>query len=160
MKRLYGLQTDKENVILSINEDKAKLTIETADTVKVRELDLQSDVKSDKSVSLEKIKTMGFSSNYDGGNESEVYEENGMIGIKTESMNSNIVQSIDEMSKKLNDLDDKINLKVDTKEFWDFIDYFLEKQQTKVKLNLGGKDYQSIVDAFKRRDEDPVRELD
>lgn len=34
-----------------------------------------------------------------------------------------------------------------------------EKQQTKVNLNLGSKDYQLIVDAFKQRDEDPVRQL-
>ena len=39
-------------------------------------------------------------------------------------------------------------------------DFKSEKQQTKINLNLGSEDYQLIVDAFKRRDEDPVRQLD
>jgi len=34
-----------------------------------------------------------------------------------------------------------------------------EKQQTEVNLSLGSKDYQLIVDALKRRDKDPVRQL-
>lgn len=38
-------------------------------------------------------------------------------------------------------------------------DFKSEKQQTKVNLSLGSKDYQLIVDAFKRRDEDLLREL-
>lgn len=38
-------------------------------------------------------------------------------------------------------------------------DFNQGKQQTKVNLSLGSKDYQLIVDALKRRDEDPVRQL-
>ena len=38
-------------------------------------------------------------------------------------------------------------------------DFKSEKQQTKVNLSLGSKDYQLIVDALKRRDDDPVRGL-
>lgn len=38
-------------------------------------------------------------------------------------------------------------------------DFNQGKQQTKVNLSLGSKDYQLIVDALKRRDEDPVRGL-
>lgn len=38
-------------------------------------------------------------------------------------------------------------------------DFKSEKQQTKVNLSLGSKDYQLIVDALKRRDDDPIRGL-
>lgn len=38
-------------------------------------------------------------------------------------------------------------------------DFNQEKQETKVNLSLGGKDYQLIVDALKRRDDDPIRQL-
>lgn len=38
-------------------------------------------------------------------------------------------------------------------------DFKSEKQQTKVNLNLGSKDFQLFIDELRRRDEDPLREL-
>ena len=165
MKRLYGLQTDKENVTLSINEDKAMLTIQTADAIKVRELDLQSDVKSDKSASLEEIKPIKIDAsgitvgNIDGNGEGE--------NIIIDALQTNILAGkLDYLETKLKEKDEEIsklkyltNTKVSSKEFWNFVKYYSEKQQTKVNLNLGSKDYQLIVDALKRRDEDPLKEL-
>ena len=73
---------------------------------------------------------------------------------------------LDYLETKLKEKDEEIsklkyltNTKVSSKEFWNFVKYYSEKQQTKVNLNLGSKDYQLIVDALKRRDEDPLKEL-
>ena len=63
MKRLYGLQTEKENVTLSVNEDKAMLTIQTADAIEFRELKLQSNIKSGEPLSLGKVELVNIDAN-------------------------------------------------------------------------------------------------
>lgn len=63
MKRLYGLQTEEENVTLSVNEDKAMLTIQTADAIKYRELKLQSNIKLGEPLSLGKVELVNIDAN-------------------------------------------------------------------------------------------------
>ena len=98
MKKLYGLQTDKENVTLSVNEDKAMLTIQTADAIKVRELELQSNIKLGEPLSFEKVELVNIDANKitAGGTELEIKDKWANIdskveitedGIKTSSAN-------------------------------------------------------------------------
>ena len=98
MKKLYGLQTEEENVTLSVNEDKAMLTIQTADAIKIRELKLQSNIKSGEPLSLGKVELVNIDANKitAGGTELEIKDKWANIdskvkitedGIKTSSAN-------------------------------------------------------------------------
>lgn len=142
MNRIYGLKNDKENISLIIGDDKAMLIIQTAESYKVRDLNLELDVESDKSVSLEEIKPINISANditggniaqfvRDSGNvkntnqektdKSKVYLENGKVGTKVDPMLLDIFRAIDELSSKLDALDSKVNLKADYKELEELI---------------------------------------
>jgi len=142
MNRIYGLKNDKENISLIIGDDKAMLIIQTAESYKVRDLNLEFDVESDKSVSLEEIKPINISANditggniaqfvRDSGNvkntnqektdKSKVYLENGKVGTKVDPMLLDIFRAIDELSSKLDALDSKVNLKADYKELEELI---------------------------------------
>lgn len=55
MKKIYGLQNDKEIISLIIADDKPLLIIQTAESFKVRELKLQYDNED-----LEEITTVKF----------------------------------------------------------------------------------------------------
>lgn len=142
MNRIYGLKNDKENISLIIGDDKAMLIIQTAESLKARELNLEFDVESDKSVSLEEIKPIKISANEitggnvaqfvrDSGNvkntnqektdKSKVYLENGKVGTKVDPTLLDIFRAIDELSSKLDALDSKVNLKADSKELEELI---------------------------------------
>ena len=86
MKKLYGLQTDKENVTLSVNEDKAMLTIQTADAIKVRKLELQSNFKSGEPLSFEKAEIVNIDTNKitAGGTALEIKDKWANIDSKVE----------------------------------------------------------------------------
>lgn len=142
MNRIYGLENDKENISLIVGDDKAMLIIKTAESLKARELNLEFDVESDKSVSLEEIKPIKISANEitggnvvqfvrDSGNvkntnqektdKSKVYLENGKVCTKVDPMLLDIFRAIDELSSKLDALDSKVNLKADSKELEELI---------------------------------------
>ena len=86
MKRLYGLQTEKENVTLSVNEDKAMLTIQTADAIEFRELKLQSNIKSGEPLSLGKVELVNIDANKitAGGTKLEIKDKWANIDSKVE----------------------------------------------------------------------------
>ena len=86
MKKLYGLQTEEENVTLSVNEDKAMLTIQTADAIKIRELKLQSNIKSGEPLSLGKVELVNIDANKitAGGTELEIKDKWANIDSKVE----------------------------------------------------------------------------
>ena len=127
MKRLYGLRNDKENISLIIGDDKAMLIIQTAESFKARELNLEIDLENESKISADKVKTMGFSSNYDGGNESEVYEENGMIGVKAN--NENQPEPVQRALNRVKELKYITDVRID-EEFETTIDGFPENRLT------------------------------
>lgn len=61
MKRLYGLRNDKENISLIIGDDKAMLIIQTAESFKARELNLELDWENKKEISADKVKPINIS---------------------------------------------------------------------------------------------------
>ena len=87
MKKLYGLQTEEENVTLSVNEDKAMLTIQTADAIKIRELKLQSNIKSGEPLSLGKVELVNIDANKitAGGTELEIKDKWAKIDSKVKN---------------------------------------------------------------------------
>ncbi|MGH2016736.1 hypothetical protein [Aerococcus urinaeequi] len=73
MKKIYGLQNDKEKISLIIVDDKPLLIIQTAESFKVSELNLQYDKEDLEEITTVRFKPMGFSSNYDGA---KIYSAN------------------------------------------------------------------------------------
>ena len=61
MKKIYGLQNDKENISLIIGDDKAMLIIQTAESFKVRELKLQYDNEDLEEIFAVKFKPINIS---------------------------------------------------------------------------------------------------
>ncbi len=161
MKKIYGLRNDKENTSLIIADDKATLIIQTAEGYKVRELNLEFDLENGNEISADKVKPINISANkitggtIDGNNIVIDALQTNILAGKLDCLETKLKEKDEEISK----LKDLTNTKASSKEFWNFVKYYSEKQQTKVNLNLGSKDFQLIVDAFKRRDEDPLNEL-
>lgn len=75
MQRIYGLQTDKENINLIVNGDKALITMQTAENFEARELKLQFDNEELEEIPAIKLKSYGFSSDYDGAKISSTNKE-------------------------------------------------------------------------------------
>lgn len=61
MKKIYGLQNDKEIISLIIADDKPLLIIQTAEDFKVRELNLQHDDEDLEEFSTVKFKPINIS---------------------------------------------------------------------------------------------------
>ena len=98
MKKIYGLQTEEENITLSVNEDKAMLTIQTADAIKFRELKLQSNIKLGEPLSFGKVEFVNIDTSKitAGGTKLEVKDKWANVdseveitedGIETSSVN-------------------------------------------------------------------------
>lgn len=98
MKKIYGLQNDKEKISLIIVDDKPLLIIQTAESFKVRELNLQYDNEDLEEFTAVKFKPINISANdiTAGGTKLEVKSKWANIdskveitedGIKTSSAN-------------------------------------------------------------------------
>ncbi|MGH2080260.1 hypothetical protein ACRCJU_02870 [Aerococcus urinaeequi] len=148
MNKIYGLRNDKENMTLIIADDKATLISQTAEDFEFRELNLEFDLENESKISTDKVKPINISAD--------------KITTGTRDAGKVKVVNLDGTGEKI-----KIRvgeLRTQTTFLMSKVDYLetklKEKDEEISKLkDLTNKDYQSIVDAFKRRDEDPVREL-
>lgn len=133
MKRLYGLQNDKENISLIIGDDKAMLIIQTAESFKARELNLQYDDEGLEEISADKVKPINISANkitggtIDGNNIVIDSLQPNILAGKIEKLETKLKEKDEEISK----LKDLTNTKVSSKEFWDFVKYHKDETQQK-----------------------------
>lgn len=110
MNRNYGLKNDKENISLIIGDDKAMLIIQTAESYKVRDLNLEFDVESDKSVSLEEIKPINISANdITGGNIDGTGEKIKVIVGELRTKTNFLMSKVDYLETKLKEKDEEIS---------------------------------------------------
>ena len=92
MNKIYGLQNDKENISLIIGDDKPLLIIQTAESFKVRELNLQYDNEDLEEISAIKFKPINISANeITGGNISQFVRDNGK-DVFTAKAGDNVVE--------------------------------------------------------------------
>ncbi|MFW3361505.1 hypothetical protein ACN2A0_02400 [Aerococcus viridans] len=145
MKKIYGLQNDKEIISLIIADDKPLLIIQTAESFKVRELKLQYDNEDLEEITTVKFKPINISAdkittgtldagkvklvNLDGTGEKieirvgELRTQTTFLMSKVDYLETKLKEKDEEISK----LKDLTNTKVSSEEFWDFMKYYTEE---------------------------------
>lgn len=129
MNKIYGLRNDKENISLIIGDDKAMLIIQTAESFKARELNLEIDLENESKISADKVKPINISTNkitggtIDGNNIVIDSLQPNILAGKIENLETKLKEKDEEISK----LKDLVNTKVSSEEFWDFVKYYTEE---------------------------------
>lgn len=180
MKRLYGLQNDKENISLIVGDDKAMLIIQTAESLKARELNLELDRENKKEISADKVKPINISAdkittgtldaskfslvNLDGTGEKikvivgELRTQTNFLMSKVDYLETKLKEKDEEISK----LKDLTNTKISSEEFWGFVKYHKDCEEIPaVKLKSYGfsSDYDgsNISSANKEKQPEPIQ---